>query len=400
LTAEKEMNHCCRNWPWWRIVMTGLMSLALALSAYLSWHYLVGGTVIGCSGGSSCEQVLSGRWSTIGGILPVSGLALGAYMAMLIASFFIGPTTPAPVRRLAWSAMILLIGCAAGSAVWFTVLQKWVIGSFCPYCMTAHITGLVLATLILWKAPRQFLDASTPPQRVIGYRPTIGLAMTGVALAGIMALCQALITPPATYKGGEAQSTLPAIDSHAAPMIGSPDAPYIVDLLFDYKCPHCQQLHFMLEEVVRRYNGKLAFAICPSPLNPQCNPYVPREVPEFTNSCELAKTGLAVWLAKREAFPAFELYMFTMESGDRWVPRALEDARAKALELVGQAKFDAALANPWIDQYLQKSIRIYGSAGGTAIPKLIYNSRWVTPKPNDVEDLIAILQESLQLPAP
>ena len=70
-----------RSWPWWRRVLTGLSLLALALSAYLGWHFLMGGSVIGCGGGSPCDSVLSSRWSAIGGVLPVSGLAAGAYLA-------------------------------------------------------------------------------------------------------------------------------------------------------------------------------------------------------------------------------------------------------------------------------------------------------------------------------
>ena len=96
--------------------------LALALSTYLGWHYLVGGSMIGCAGGSGCEQVLSSRWSTIGGVLPVGGLAAGAYLAMLVSVFFIGPATAAPIRRLAWGAMLIVVGSAAGSAVWFIIL--------------------------------------------------------------------------------------------------------------------------------------------------------------------------------------------------------------------------------------------------------------------------------------
>ena len=182
----------------------------------------------------------------------------------------------------------------------------------------------------------------------------------GLALAGILAACQVAFTPPAVYRGGESQDNLPAIDPHAVPLVGSPDALYVVTLLFDYKCPHCQQLHFMLDEAIRRYGGKLAFALCPAPLNTQCNPYIPRDVDEFKDSCELAKVGLAVWVAKREAFPAFDRWMFSFESGDRWHPRSLDAARAKAVELVGQAKFDAAQADPWIDRYMQTSIQIYG----------------------------------------
>jgi protein-disulfide isomerase len=184
------------------------------------------------------------------------------------------------------------------------------------------------------------------------------------------------------------------------PLVGSPKAVYVVTLLFDYKCPHCQQLHFLLDEVVRRYDGKLAFALCPAPLNRECNPYIPRDVDEFKDSCELAKIGLAVWVAKREAFPAFDQWMFSHESGDRWQPRSVDAARAKAVELVSQAKFDAALADPWIDQYLQTSIRIYGDTGGKAIPKLVFGSRWVNPQSNDPDDLVMILRDSLGVPTP
>ena len=392
--------------------MTGLSALGLALSSYLGWHYLVGGSVIGCGGGSPCDRVLNGRWSSVGGVLPVSGLAAGAYLAMLVAGLFIGPATEAPVRRLAWSAMLVLVGAAAGSAVWFIIVQKWIIGSFCPYCMATHITGLLLAALVIWRAPKQFDDDSTAPvndvppevpRRVIGRMPAMGFASVGLVLAGIMAACQVHFVPPAVYRGGESQGNLPALDPQAVPLIGSPDAPYVVTLLFDYKCPHCQQLHLMLDEAIRRYGGKLAFALCPAPLDSKCNPYIPRDVDEFADSCELAKIALAVWVAKREAFPAFNRWMFSFESGDRWHPRTLDAARAKAVELVGQAKLAAALADPWIDRYMQTSIWIYGKTiqnGNHAVPKLVFGSRWVIPEPNDADDLVLILHDSLAVPSP
>jgi uncharacterized membrane protein/protein-disulfide isomerase len=402
-----------------------LSSLGLALSAYLSWHYLVGGTVIGCGGGSPCDEVLSSRWSAVGGMLPVSGLAAGAYLAMLVASLFIGPVTPAPDRRLAWGAMLVLVGAAAGSAMWFIIVQKWVIGAFCPYCMATHIIGLLLAALIIWRALLQFDDDSTdvaltkrapgpdavraapvqdgfPPasRRVIGPWPAIGLPVVGLALAGIMVVCQVGLAPRAVYRAGESQDSQVALDPHAVPLVGSPDARYVITLLFDYECPHCQKLHAMFDEAIRRYDGKLAFVLCPAPLNTQCNPYVPRDVDEFKDSCELAKIALAVWVARREAFPAFDRWLFSFDSGDFWRPRSLDAARAKAVELVGQARFDAARADPWIDRYIQTSVRIYGDAGGNAVPKLVFGSRWVTPEPNDADDLVLMLQNSLAVPKP
>lgn len=395
-----------RSWPWWRWVLTGLSALGLALSGYLGWHYLEGGSVIGCGGGSRCDEVLNSRWSAVGGVLPVSGLAAGAYLAVLAASLSIGPATASPVRRIAWRAMLVLTGSAAGSAVWFTVVQKWKLGAFCPYCMATHVTGLLLAALVFWQAPRQVDDnlpaspgseTPEPPasRRMIGKFPALAFSVVGVVLAGILAASQIAFTPPTVSRAGESGEKLPVIDPHAGPLTGSPDAPYVVALLFDYKCPHCQQLHFMLDEAIRRYDGKLAFALCPAPLSRQCNPYVPRDVDEFTNSCELAKVALAVWVAKREAFPAFNRWMFLLDSGDRWHPRTLDAAKSKAIELVGQTKFDAAQTDPWVDRYLQTCIQLYGNTGGNAVPKLVFHSRWVLPQPADADDLVSILRDKL-----
>jgi len=408
LIPYENMTRVRRSWPWWRWVLTGLSVLALGLSAFLCWHYLTGGSVIGCSAGGPCEQVLSSRWSAIGGVVPVSGLAMGAYMAMLAAILFIGPATQAPVRRLAWCAMLVVVGAAAGSAVWFTILQKWVIGGFCPYCMAAHITGLLLAVFVIWRALMEFDDvtdtaptnpATAAPRRLIGRVPAIGLVLVGLALAGFVAVCQIVIAPQSVYDDGESLDTLPAIDPHTVPLVGSPDAPYVVTLLFDYRCTHCQHMHFMLDEAVRRYGGTLAFALCPAPLDSQCNPYVLEDTGGVNDSCDLARVALAVWVADREAFPAFELYIFSVDSGDRWHPRSLDAARAKAVELVGQEKFDAAWADPWIDQHLQTSVRISGETGG-AVPKLVYGSRWVTPQLYSADDLVWILKNSLAVPMP
>ncbi len=70
------------------------------------------------------------------------------------------------------------------------------------------------------------------------------------------------------------------------------------------------------------------------------------------------------------------------------------------MELVGQVKFDAALADPWIEQYMQASIQIYGNTGNTAVPKLVFGTRWVTPRQEDTDDLASILQNSLGVPGP
>lgn len=362
--------------------------------------------MLGCGGGSACDDVLNGPWSTIAGVLPVSGLAASAYLAMLICSLSISPSNAGPVRRLAWTTLLILAGAAAGSAVWFTIVQKWMIGAFCPYCMATHATSLLLAVVVIWRGSRPFDDegnaptSADPNMRSLG-SVTVRVAL-GVTLAGVLAAAQWSFTS-SSYRGGESPNQLPAVDQRAVPLIGSPDARYVVSLLFDYKCPHCQQLHLMLGEAVRRYGSQLAFALCPAPLNRQCNPYVPRDVDEFKDSCELARVALAVWLADRTVFPVFEDWMYSFDSGDRWRARTLSAATTKALELVGRAKFDIASNDPWIERYLQSSVHLYGETARTGtggVPKLIFGSRWVTPQPRNAADLLSILQTSLGVPAP
>ncbi len=419
-----------RPWPWWRRLLTGLCALGVALSTYLAWHFVVGGSVIGCSGGSACDQVLGSKWSAIGGIIPVSGLATGAYLAMLLASLYLGSDTEASMRRLAWCVLLVLVGAAAGCAMWFIIVQKWFIGAFCPYCMATHLTSLVLATLVTWRAPREFAgvsshppapsvssvqsapsstaaDLPTPEISLVGgpriTRPLTvnGLVLVGVAMAGVLAVCQVAFTPKDVFQAGESPvSNLPVLDPHNVPLVGSPNSPVVVTLVFDYECPHCQKLHVMLEEVIRRYNGKLAFVLCPAPLNTHCNPYIPRDVDAFKDSCNLTKIALAVWVANRAAFPDFDRWMFSPEPDQPWHPRSPDEATAKAVEMVGQAKFDAARANPWIDKYLQICVRIFGTAGAHAVPKLVFASHWANPEPNDPDDLISILQASLGVPKP
>jgi len=396
------------------MIMTVLNITALVLSIILSWHYIKGGTMAGCGGGSPCEQVLNSRWSSIAGIVPVSGLAVGVYLALLSAGFFAGPDTEPSLRRLSWSVMLILAGSVAGSAIWFTIVQKWIIGAFCPWCTATHITGFLLSLFIIFRAHKAGYAAYEGQHHVAHpatekpgwtgsnrmFRPAIiaGLLLAGMVLAGILPLTQSGYNPPSVYSKGKSQEIIPVIDFRTSPVAGPPDAPVKVILMFDYQCAHCQQLHFMLDNVIERFQGKLAFAICPVPLNPRCNRYIPAETEAFKNSCELARTGLAVWRAKPEAFKSFQDYMFTFESGARWRPRSPENARSKAIELAGRQEFEKAWSDPWLDEYIEKSVLLYGTtlAGGKGgVPRLFYGNRWVIPDAIDAGELEMILRNTL-----
>jgi hypothetical protein len=54
---------------------------------------------------------------------------------------------------------------------------------------------------------------------------------------------------------------------------------------------------------------------------------------------------------------------------------------------------------------MDTSVQIFGDTiapdqSGSAVPKLVFGSRWVTPQPNDAKDLLSILHNSLGVPTP
>lgn len=389
------------QWPAWRIAIACLSSLALILSVMLSWHFLKGGAMIGCDGGSPCQQVLNSKWSVIAGVLPISGLAAGIYLALLFAVFFSVPGEDLQVRKLAWRSMIVLSGAIIGSALWFTILQKWFIGSFCPYCMTTHITGVILSLMIIVRATRE-PDFESPQKKLfLKSRHIAFLALAGLTLSVMLAIMQVISTPESAFDEGESQNMLPELDYENVPLVGFSYAPYKINVLFDFQCPHCQELHFMLEDVIKKYEGKVAFALCPAPLDSDCNPYVSGTNEAFRNSCELARIALAIWIADPSSFRQFGEWMFTYETGDRWNPRSPEAATAKAIEIVGAESFSKAFKDPWIEMYISKSIQMYGQTiqnGRGGIPKMISGSRWVIPQASNADELIKILQNTLELP--
>ncbi|NOZ41342.1 MAG: thioredoxin domain-containing protein [Planctomycetes bacterium] len=128
------------------LLITVAATIALGVSAYLTWVTWQSGTVVGCTAESllDCDDVLASRWSKWFG-LPVSLLGGLTYLAIL------GLCWPAAHRPngVAMSGLFALALLAAGAAVWFVGLQTIQLQSFCMYCLTVHCCGLVVGVLTL-----------------------------------------------------------------------------------------------------------------------------------------------------------------------------------------------------------------------------------------------------------
>ena len=127
-----------------------LAIVAASISIYLSVHTLRGGeTLAGCGGGGAgCDEVLGSRWSQWLGI-PVSLAGVGVYLAIFIATWMVPPGRAPWVRRIGRWLTLSLVPLAASAGIWFSALQWFELGSFCPYCLAVHACGLTIFVLVM-----------------------------------------------------------------------------------------------------------------------------------------------------------------------------------------------------------------------------------------------------------
>ena len=369
--------------------VTMLLSVvALVLSIVMALHSLRGTAMIGCGAGSSCDNVLGSRWSSLLGVIPVAGLAAGVYLAILLCLFFVRDKEIAP---LAWKILLVLGGAILGSAIWFFILQKWMLGQFCKYCMATHSIGIIVTGLLWYQAHKNC------PSK---WNPACGAA--GLLLAGCLAGFQLLTTPKFAYDRGDSANALPVLNADETPVLGSKDATYRINLMFDYQCSHCRKIHCAAKEITES-RPDIAFVLVPCPLSYVCNPYVPASgADRFAGSCDLARLALAVWLADPSKFAGFDEWLFTADDPAKgWYPRSVEDATFRAAQLLGgEEQLLEATRNAAVNSILSKSFELFGRTtmqGKSGIPRLVYQSQWVIPEVDDAAGLMEILAKEFNI---
>jgi uncharacterized membrane protein len=361
--------------------MALLCTIALALSVILTVHALAGMSLIGCGAGSSCDQVTGSRWSLLLGFLPVSSLAVGAYLALLVCILYLFFDFDKMVRK----ALLVLSAAIFLCCLWFIWVQAAKVKAFCPYCLSTHLCGILLFVLAVLSC------------RDLDCRTSLGTLGIGGALGVVYAVFQLLTTPSYRAQTGRSEAPLPIPVATASPVVGPETAPITVALLYDYRCSHCRTIHGFLDEAVAHFGGRVAFVLCPTPLSPACNPYIPATGEDrFAGSCDLARLALGLWKADPEAFRTFDAWLFEADGKEGWYPRSPEEAEAKARELSGGVPLDGA----WTADYLSRTLELFGrttSEGRSGIPRLVYGSSWIVPEADTPEGFIEAVGKLLQL---
>jgi uncharacterized membrane protein/protein-disulfide isomerase len=393
-----------------RLALAAIRALSIAAACVAAYLLFVSlgqrGLPLGCGQGSGCDEVLRSRWSSLFGV-PISGFALVAYFAAFLASFAVNTKRD----RAAWNMLYAISVSVLASAIWFVGLQFVVLRAVCPWCMADHLLGVSMAGVILWAGQRAIARGGSGGNaaRRLRWPALAGLVLAG-ALIGLQIPFGGSGAPLARLPSGQNADTGPgadrqiavldgqlALDVHELPVVGSPDAPKLIVLLFDYCCPHCRATHGYLLDGMRNYPGQYGVVLLPMPLDKQCNPSVDETEPRFRESCDLARVALAIWRAKPSAFLDFDAWLYEPD-----VPRTLAQAQARAVQMVGQSPLDGALADPWIEQRIAADVAAYSSSGVETIPILLSPGMdSVVGRPGSAEELFAILEQELGLrPSP
>lgn len=401
-------------------LMRLLVVAAAGVTGYLlAVTWIQGSLPAGCGSGSGCAAVLSSRWASVLGF-PVSAPALALDLSLLLL-LCLPPGRSDRSRAWLFGLRLLLAATVAWSAVWFLGVQLALVGKLCVWCVTAHGIGLVVALLVLCSTPVRWMGTKAiPAASNLWFEPAgrltgitvLGVAMLALFSVGLLAVAQTLVEPPVVVgrlPAGQNADTGPgpdrrlavlngklAVSPHQEPVLGSPDAPHVVLVMFDYCCPHCRAMHAHLIEAQIRHPGKIALLLLPTPLDKSCNPHVEETEPRFRNACELARHALAVWETNPAVFSEYDQWLFESE-----FPRSTEEARTKAVGLITGAALDRALAKPGIAAAIRRNVEAYNASGAERIPVLLSPGlQGIVGRVNDEQELLGILEKELQLSQP
>lgn len=431
-------------------VLTLLLTvLAMGLAGVLVYKSQTLEALPGCGGGSGCETVLTSRWSLWFGI-PVSLPAMGIYVAMFAAVLL--RDTEAKRSQVAAEWVMMFCGVAViASALWFIVVQFAIVGAFCIYCMSTHVSAAAAAVLCLLAArpmrrakasalasgiavalvalliAGQVLDdeseAAAPNVRFVEDAPTdtvIDLPPMEMSIPRDSILADPLaggpfeIQPDLVLQPADSMpdtspppttdniaSTGPRkldfygkrfkVDTTTAPIVGDPYAPTVLVVVYDYTCSHCRATRVTLEKTKKKHGNGLAILCLPAPLDKKCNKLIRRTNPSSRYACDLAEVSMAVWRAAPDKWAEFDKMLYT--NTDLHTPAK---AKIAAWNLIGGEKvLNRGLGDPWVGQRIQLNVRIYNvssrAAGSGLLPMLITENGIMSGAPRhplDIDDLL------------
>ncbi len=403
---------------WW--IARTLLSGAILIALYLASTSLSGRALPGCRPEEGCGDLLASRWAYWLGV-PVSVPAIAIYAALGAVTFVVQRKKPPLVRRRLCIAALALSSLIAAAALWFAGLQLFVAERWCQWCVATHLLAVAAAAIVIYQvrrmsrqrrrapvlSPRQF-ETGMAAAAALGWAVLLGGQLASAAPAASTSMVSSSAEPGpdasalARLAGGAfvLHGGRFKLNATELPVLGSADAATFIVSLFDLTCHHCRDTHRLIAKALERYSGRLAIISLPMPLDSACNPLVKRTTAEHAHACEFARLGLAVFRAQSAAFREFDDGLFAAE-----VPPPIEQARARAAQLVGAAQLEQALSDPWVDEQLASAVALYeanahAAGGDTRMPQIVIGAHVVHGPIGTADELFQLLERHTALGAP
>jgi hypothetical protein len=289
--------------------------------------------------------------------LPVFAVFLALFVVAAAAVSVVWLAPAGRARTWARAAVVAVAAALGALGLWHLVVMAS--GSI----IVGHWSFLMIALMLLFAWTALFVSwpqAASHRHAAVALGLLTALVVPAVQWAAPSTDAIERAHNPYDYMHRSARFILPADSTSALsvermPLLGSPDAPYIVISFFDYASDASRATQRAVVALQRRFGSQVAVMPVLYPLDPDCNPKVTADMLDpDPHSCAYARLSLAVWLADGDAFSRFhESLIDQRRRDDMPTPDA---ARAYATELVGNETLARALADPRIDQLLAHAI--------------------------------------------
>jgi protein-disulfide isomerase len=353
------------------------------------------------TGKSDCDAVLSSRYAflPLGSNLPkipVSTLGLAYFLTVALWFLLIGPPTR-PGR--VWHLLILLFVLGgAGMSLSFIHIMYAELHRWCQACLIAHgINGALLVLTVLaypWRAsappapvhPTPRLVLATALSGVLAFLAQVGL-MLALLLCAVVAervktYSKVLDDPAFVRWDYERQAPVSIPEAKGQWYDGPPGAPDTVVVFSDFQCPNCLKLHQLLDEVQRKYPGRIHIVTRHYPSDAECNPHAPlggghdcacRAARAVEAAAQLGGPAASLGLARKIWDHQNELpeKPFSRQSA---AERALLPTWAGELGL-DAAAFAKALENNAVSARVQADVELGHQLGITEVPTVYLNGK-------------------------
>lgn len=326
-----------------------------------------------------------GTWWLGMPILYVS-LALSVTAFIAIIGAYLGHPK---VHNTSWAVTIAASIAMILTSIWYvfvlSLLTGYLRGSI--WCIVPLMTNMSAAIILLASTPTpntlHRLGYTSGPHGFILSKATSARSMlAGIVIAGVVIGGAWIGTPPLEVQAlsrlsqvasvqmleeGSRRLLVPEggraiVDLGQTPVLGSPQAPYVIYHFFDYTEPASRHSYLALRDAQQRYGDQIAVFPLVWPLDNTCNPRVSKNASiNHPGAGRYARLSLAVWRADKTKYKEFHEFLITPRYSGRShvtpqldgpVPTLLE-AEAYAENLIGSIALDRAMNDPWVMEQLR-----------------------------------------------